>query len=108
MSATKRSIRRGLRRSDLFDEFFDADDIDDAREIIGQNGKRHFGGDPRQPLAEEVRCTHADIFSVPNGCSTTSRGARVTDCVPKASCTASIHPHFPNEMTAVWRSCTTT
>lgn len=39
----------------------DADDVDDARQIVGENAERHLGGDFRQCLCQEVRRAHARL-----------------------------------------------
>ena len=39
----------------------DAYDADDARQIVGQNMQRHFGGDHRQRLHQEVGCSHPGL-----------------------------------------------
>src|SRR5262252_5967633 len=42
-------------------ERLNAEDVHNAREIIGQYVQGHLGGDPRQRLHQEVRCTHPHL-----------------------------------------------
>jgi hypothetical protein len=42
-------------------ERLDADDIDDARQIVSQHVQRHLGGDLRKTLHQEVRRPHSHL-----------------------------------------------
>ena len=42
-------------------ERLDADDVHDARQIVGQHMQCHLGGDPRQRLHQEVGCAHPGL-----------------------------------------------
>ena len=59
-----RWLRRGAARAsgpDRRDQRLDADDVHDARQIVGEHGERHLGGDLRQRLHQEVRRAHARL-----------------------------------------------
>ena len=42
-------------------QLFNADDVDDARQIVGQHAERHLSDDLGQRLAQEVRRTHPHL-----------------------------------------------
>lgn len=51
----------GASRSDGGDQRLDADDVQHSREIVRENVQRHFGGDLRQGLHQEVCRAHSGL-----------------------------------------------
>ena len=46
---------------DRFEQRGHTDDVQDARQIVGQDAQRHLGGDLGKRLHQEVSCAHAHL-----------------------------------------------
>ena len=82
-------LQPGRLRPDRCHQWLDADDVHDARQIVGEHVQCHLAGNLRQRLHQKVRRAHPHLQCT-EGCSNVSRRRRMASgFLSSLFCTAS-------------------